>query len=317
MENKINILCHYETDVQLKNKTWIHRGGRVDYWLMPKTIEELVIVGSQLYDNNELFITIGHTSNTYFKNTFNIKYVVDTRHLTNFSILDTNTLMCECGVPMAKVSRFCVDNGIAGYEGMVGLPGTVGGGIFCNSGCYGCGIEKKLKSIELLTEQGEVVKLSSKQLGFSFRTSSMKRGELKGIILRAYFDISKRENKSFLMSMAESYKLDRKETQDPPAWNLGSTVNFFGMKNNLRNTVVKILVRLYAHFTQDRQKRYLFKKRIICSIYGAKKIERYISNKRVNCFIWKDEYADYAYPSYLKMMCKVYDNCSVEIICYE
>lgn len=141
---KIEIPCKYQQDVILSGKTWIHRGGKVDYWLQPETIEELEAVGRFLYRNRERFVTIGHTSNSYFKNSFNIKYVVDTRHLTNFSILDPATLVCECGVSMAKVSRFCVDNGIAGYEGMVGLPGTVGGGIFCNSGCYGCGIEKML-----------------------------------------------------------------------------------------------------------------------------------------------------------------------------
>lgn len=127
---KVDISCSFQKNVLLRDKTWIHRGGKVDYWLQPDTIEELEAVGKALYRNKERFVTIGHTSNTYFKNTFNIKYVVDTRHLTNFSKVDTDTLMCECGAPMAKVSRFCVENGFAGYEGMVGLPGTVGGAFF-------------------------------------------------------------------------------------------------------------------------------------------------------------------------------------------
>lgn len=75
----------------------------------------------------EPFITIGHTSNIYFKNNFNIKYVVDTRKLVGFKRIDNNTLMVECGTPISRVSRFCVDNSIAGYEGMINLPGTVGG----------------------------------------------------------------------------------------------------------------------------------------------------------------------------------------------
>lgn len=119
--------CHIERNVSLKNKTWIHRGGQVDYWLQPSTIEELVEVGRQLYNQTEPFITIGHTSNIYFKNSFNIKYVVDTRKLVGFKRIDNNTLMVECGTPISRVSRFCVDNSIAGYEGMINLPGTVGG----------------------------------------------------------------------------------------------------------------------------------------------------------------------------------------------
>lgn len=312
-----DITCKYQKDICFKDKTWIHRGGRVGYWLQPETIEELVAVGKLLYENNEPFVTIGHTSNTYFKNSFNVKYVIDTRQLTDFTILDENTLVCDCGAPMAKVSRFCVENGIAGYEGMIGLPGTVGGGVFCNSGCYGCGIEKILKYVELLTEQGDVIRLSCEQMDFAFRTSIMKRRELKGIILKAYFDISKREDKSVLQSIADKNKADRKETQDPPALNLGTTVNTGGYKGGFRNIFIKLFVRLYAHITKDRQKIYRFRKKLTCFVYNELTVEKYISDKRMDCFIWKDEGADAAYPLYLKMMEKVYVGCSLEIITTE
>lgn len=126
---EINIPCKFQRNVFLRDMTWIHRGGNVDFWLQPDTIEELKEVGTLLYSRNQHFVTIGHTSNTYFKNSFNIRYVVDTRHLTNYFIQDEATLVCECGAPMAKVSQYCVENGFAGYEGMVGLPGTVGGNL--------------------------------------------------------------------------------------------------------------------------------------------------------------------------------------------
>ena len=124
---EVNFACEYQKDVSLKDKTWIHRGGMVKYWLQPKTIDELTSVGNYLYVNRESFVIIGYTSNTYFKNSFNIKFVIDTRQLKNYFPLDKDTLMCECGAPIAKVSRYCVENGIEGYEGLIGLPGTVGG----------------------------------------------------------------------------------------------------------------------------------------------------------------------------------------------
>jgi UDP-N-acetylenolpyruvoylglucosamine reductase len=196
-------------------------------------------------------------------------------------------------------------------------PALLGGGIFCNSGCYGCSIEKMLKSVELLTEQGEVVQLSSKQLGFAFRTSSMKRGELKGIILRAYFDISKHEDKNVLKQMAESYKADRKETQDPPKQNLGTTLNTSGYKNNLRNKIISAFVIIYALVFHDKQKQYHLRKILTCLIYNRKNISKYISDKRMNCFIWKDDGADDVYPEYLTFMDEVFENCTLEIITKE
>lgn len=313
MDEKM-IPCKYYKDVSFRDKTWIHRGGMVSYWLKPQNMDELIAAGRMLYQANESFVTIGHTSNTYFQNSFNAKYVIDTRSLKCFYELDGNTLVCECGAPMAKVSRYCVEKGIAGYEGMVGLPGTVGGGIFCNSGCYGCGIDNTLKEIELLTPGGEVLCLSAQQLEFSFRTSALKRGVLQGIILRGYFDISKRQAASKLLPIVEKNIADRKETQDPPAQNLGSTVNFSGMKGGLRNNIIKLLIRIYFHFSKDKKKRNAYRKRILCLIYNVKSVEKYISDKRINCFIWRDECADDAYPLYLKMMNKVFLNCTEEII---
>lgn len=156
-------------------------------------------------------------------------------------------------------------------------------------------------------------RLSAQQLDFDFRTSAMKKGVLQGIILRGYFDISRRLEVNQLISIAEKNTADRKETQDPPAQNLGSTLNTHGIKGGQRNNIIKLLIRINCHVTKDKQKRYAFKKRMICLLYNAKSIEKYISDKRMNCFIWRDECADDAYPLYLEMMNKVYLNCIEEI----
>ena len=168
-----------------------------------------------------------------------------------------------------------------------------------------------------MTEEGEVKRLSAEQLDYDFRTSAMKRGVLQGIILRGYFDISKRQEISQLLTIAEKNTADRKETQDPPAQNLGSTVNTCGIRGGLRNNIIKLLIRINCHVIKDKQKRYAFRKKMICLLYNAKSIEKYISDKRMTCFIWKDADADAAFPRYLEMMNKVYADCSIEIITKE
>ena len=119
------------------------------------------------------------------------------------------------------------------------------------------------------------------------------------------------------MSITEKNKADRKETQDPPTQNLGSTVNTTGYKRNIRNFVIFQLTRVYAHITRDRQKRYLFRKIITCLLYGEMKLSKYISDKRMNCFIWKDCGADEVYTNYIALMDKVYEQCTIEIITKE
>lgn len=192
----------------MSRKTWIHRGGKVDYWWLPNDLSELIYVGKLLYGNNQNFITIGHTSNIYFKNSFNIPHILDTKKLASFSLED-NIIVCDCGVPIAKLSKWAVEQGIMGYEGMINLPGTVAGAIVGNSGCYNCGIDKILRSVEVLTPDGEILNIDVSNLNYQFRSSAFKTEELKGIILRAFLDASQHRAIEELMYIAtKTLKID-------------------------------------------------------------------------------------------------------------
>ena len=303
----------YERNVTLKSRTWIKRGGLVGIWLLPECIEELIQNVKNLYSQSADFVVIGQTSNTYFKDTFNIDYVVDTKKLIAFEVVDDSTLMCECGVPMARVSRYCIENGISGYEGMINLPGTVGGAIYGNAGCYGCEISKVLKYVEILTCDGKILIVKNDELGFDFRNSVLKRGDLRGVILRGYFDISLRKSPEELREIADTNTIDRKRAQDPPAHNLGTTVNFSGLKKNLRNLVVRSLGKLLKPFHLNERQNYRMRKFVICLLYGKMRVLPYISDVRMGCFMWKDSYADQVFPAYLELMQQVYNNTSIEI----
>ena len=305
--------CKCLDNISLKDKTWIHRGGNVNSYYIPQTVGELEEVCSFLYKNKKEFLTIGHTSNIYFKDSFNIDCIVDTKKITSFQIVDSDTLKCDCGVHMCKLSQYCVDNGFVGYEGMINLPGTVGGAIVNNSGCYNCEVDKVLKSIDLLTPSGDVVNVTNKDLGLTFRKSHLKTGNLKGVILRAYFDISNKGNKEVLKQIAEENTQHRMQTQDPPAHNLGTTVNYFTYKVNLKNIIIAIISRFINLITQDYTKRNRSLKRVILLMYGKVYLSKYISDKRMGCFLWVDEEADKYFSEYIKFMNEIFKYNSIEI----
>ena len=75
--------CECQHNISLKSRTWIHRGGNVKNYYLPKNLEELIDIGRYLFEMNIDFITIGHTSNIYFKNSFNIDSIIDTKRLTS------------------------------------------------------------------------------------------------------------------------------------------------------------------------------------------------------------------------------------------
>lgn len=79
---------------------------------------------------------VGHTLNIYFKNSFNIQTLVQTSKLTNYTILE-DYVECECGVHVRLLARDMVKRGYKGFEGLVDLPGTIGGAIVNDSGVMG------------------------------------------------------------------------------------------------------------------------------------------------------------------------------------
>lgn len=71
----------YETNVSLKKRTWIHRGGIAELFITPVNAEELEKVVSFLYSQSIRFQLIGHTSNLYILNSCNIPVVVSTSNV--------------------------------------------------------------------------------------------------------------------------------------------------------------------------------------------------------------------------------------------
>ena len=124
----------YETNVSLKKRTWIHRGGIAELFITPVNAEELEKVVSFLYSQSIKFQLIGHTSNLYILNSCNISVVVSTSKCRNYS-LENGLLYCEVGVGVITLSKQMIKHGINGFEYLTGLPGTIGAAIVNNSSC--------------------------------------------------------------------------------------------------------------------------------------------------------------------------------------
>ena len=87
LTNYLNLLTiSYETNVNLKKRTWIHRGGIAELFITPVNAEELEKVVSFLYSKNIEFQLIGHTSNLYILNSCDISVVVSTSKCRYFSL---------------------------------------------------------------------------------------------------------------------------------------------------------------------------------------------------------------------------------------
>ncbi len=81
----------------------------------------------------------------------------------------------EAGVITGMVARQSVERGLTGFEWAIGVPGTIGGAIFGNAGCYGGEMKDAIESVEAYrVHDGTRVVLSREECGFGYRESRFK-----------------------------------------------------------------------------------------------------------------------------------------------
>lgn len=312
----------YEEKVPMSQKTWIHRGPIVPFFIYPDNKEQLKEIILFFSANGIRYKIVGHTSNLYFKPTYIIDAIISTSKLSSFYEKDGN-IICNAGVNISKLSQYAVNKGYSGFEGLVGLPGTVGAAVVNNSGCFNCVVSDLVVSVNALVKEqkGTILEtdLKAEDLGFQHRSTSIKRGEYDAILLEIKLKIYKADNLEELKKVALMNIEKRRITQEGKANNLGSI--FSGYKPRpislftfgLKNLINVLIFRVRNHFCNQDSDFMHNRNRIILGLYGYKDIVTYVSPKNMNCFIWKDNNADMAFDRYIEFMHKYADCGKLEI----
>ncbi len=84
-------------------------------------------------------------------------------------------------VGLARLSSWCADNGLSGFEFASGIPGTVGGGVVMNAGAWGRSMGDVIRSIELVDHE-KIEIISEKHLDFSYRTCRALAGRKDAVV---------------------------------------------------------------------------------------------------------------------------------------
>ena len=87
-------------------------------------------------------------------------------------------LSVGAGTPLVMLINFACEGGYSGIEGLVGIPGYVGGAVFMNAGSFGTEIKDVIVSIAVMNKQGEISVLSKDKLEFSYRHLVLPEGSL-------------------------------------------------------------------------------------------------------------------------------------------
>jgi UDP-N-acetylmuramate dehydrogenase len=302
----------YGENIDLKTKTWIKRGGIANVWIQPENIEDFkkVIIWCQV--NVIEFEVVGNTSNCYFLNTYNPLLVISTLKLRGISEKENNVI-CECGYQMSRLAKFCNSRGYVGYEGFIGLPGTVAGAVVNNSGCYGSLTSNILKEISIL-QNGEIKVLKNHQLECQHRSSALKLKKIKGVILTVTFDISKKEDAIRLSKKSKEFQRRRYLTQENKYPNLGTVFCILRFRHSLYQKFIRgSFSRLIHLILKNPVKQQIALVRLFWLLNPAGSFRRYVSKYSVQCFTWKDDGADQAFNEYVAFIKKNATEATMEI----
>ncbi len=120
-------------------------------------------------------------------------------------------VFCQAGCLLSSLSRQCVDRGLSGLVFASGIPGSVGGAAFMNAGAYGGEMKDVLRSVRLITYDGEILELKGEEMALGYRTSAMQR--MEGVITEAVLDMGEDLPEKMRRECAE---LARKRAEKQP-----------------------------------------------------------------------------------------------------
>ena len=209
-----------QENVSLAPYTSARIGGLADVLVTVKSADGLADVMKIIWAHEIPYYILGGGSNVLVSDKGVRGVVVLNRAKeVRFESGDQPTVWCEAGGIFSNLANRCASKAMAGLEWAATVPGTIGGAVYGNAGAFGGDISGNLIWAELLTKNGHE-KFSVDQMGYGYRTSILKRGEINTIVLSALLRL-KNSNKEEVSVKIEEFSERRKTTQ-PPGASMGS-----------------------------------------------------------------------------------------------
>ena len=163
------------TNIELSKYSWFNLGGPAELFFKPENKNQLIEFLKHSKENNLKITVLGAGSNTLIRDE-GIKGVV-IKLGPNFSkieLINENTIQVGAATLDRKISNFAKENGIGSLEFLSCIPGSIGGAVIMNSGCYGCDISKVLTSITVIDVQNCIEKqIPREDIDFFYRGTNL------------------------------------------------------------------------------------------------------------------------------------------------
>ena len=160
-------------DYDLKKRTWFNIGGKTKIFYKAENLKDLINFLKKIDDKEKIFI-LGAGSNTLISDKLFDGVVIKLgKSFNNISLLGEDLIIAGSAVSDKTLSDFAINNSLSGFEFLSGIPGTVGGGIKMNAGCFGSEFKDILISIQAVDKKGNIITIPKKDINFEYRNNNL------------------------------------------------------------------------------------------------------------------------------------------------
>ncbi len=180
----------FREEVNLSNYSWFNLGGNAEYFYKANDKQQLINFLSEAKKNNLNTTILGAGSNILFRDCGVKGAVIKLgKNFSNIKLLDKDILEVGAATLDRKVANFASENCLSNFEFLSCIPGSIGGAIIMNSGCYENDISKVFISLKAIDKNKlSEVEIKKEDIKFSYRGTNLSKNliiisaKLKGTI---------------------------------------------------------------------------------------------------------------------------------------
>lgn len=188
-------------DEPMKKHTTFRVGGTADYYVIPRTNEEVKEIILLCQQNQIPYYVIGNGSNLLVGDGGYQGVIIQIYKEMDQIEIDGVFVKVQAGALLSRIGNAALEAELTGFEFAAGIPGTVGGAVVMNAGAYGGEIKDILVEAVVLTQDGTILTLKNEELELGYRTSIIAKKNY--IVLGATFCLEKGEREAIKARMNE------------------------------------------------------------------------------------------------------------------
>ena len=197
-------------DYDLKKKNWFNIGGKTKIYYKADNLKELVKFLKKVENKEKIFVLSGGSNTLITDKTYDGIVIKLSNNFNNMSLLSNDIIIAGSAVGDKSLSEFAMNNNLGGFEFLSCIPGTIGGGIKMNAGCFGREFGDIIISIQAINKSGQLITIPAKDINFKYRDSGLSDNL---IFLSASFKGYKKKSDSIKNEMIELK--EKKEKAQP------------------------------------------------------------------------------------------------------